>query len=139
MAAAFLVGRLLVGAFYLFSAYEHFRDVRDLAQLAAHRGMPLPTASVLIAGVLLAFAGVTLLLGVWPRLGVVALVLFFVPVTLVMHSFWWDVDRYVRTANLIHFSKNVALLGSSLMFLAVPEPWPYSVGQRVRWRTRLPA
>jgi putative oxidoreductase len=139
MAAAFLVGRLLVGAYYLFSAYQHFSHVRDLAQLAAHRGMPLATPAVLIAGVLLVLAGVTLLLGVWPRIGVVALVLFFVPVTLVMHSFWWDVDAGIRMANLIHFTKNMALLGSSLMFLAVPEPWPYSVGQRVRWRARLPA
>ena len=29
--------------------------------------------------------------------------------------------------DLINFTKNCALLASSLMFLAIPEPWPYSV------------
>jgi uncharacterized membrane protein YphA (DoxX/SURF4 family) len=75
---------------------------------------------------------VTLLLGIYPQIGVASLVLFFVPVTLVMHAFWGDTDPAMRQANLINFSKNVALLGSSLMFLAVPRPWPYSVERRLR-------
>jgi uncharacterized membrane protein YphA (DoxX/SURF4 family) len=85
---------------------------------------------------LLAVAGVTILLGMMPRLGVAALVLFFLPVTFVMHQFWADSNPAGRMADLVNFTKNLALLGSSLMFLAIPEPWPYSFGRTVRWRIR---
>jgi hypothetical protein len=29
-------------------------------------------------------------------------------------------------AQQVNFLKNLALLGSTLMFLAIPRPWPYS-------------
>jgi len=141
MAAAFLLGRLILGCYYLFGAYHHFADLHGMARTVAAHGVPMPTAAVVVAGLLLAVAGVTLLLGVLPRLGVAALVLFFLPVTFVMHAFWTEHNPAARMADMINFTKNMALLGSSLMFLAIPEPWPYSVarGVRWRWRTRLPA
>src|SRR5690349_15008993 len=117
MAAAFLVGLIITGLYYLFSAWGHFARLSAMTSYAAARGVPAPAAAVVIAGLLLAIAGVTLLLGVFPRVGVAALVLFFVPVTLTMHAFWADADPAMRMNDLVHFSKNVGLLGSSLMFL----------------------
>jgi putative oxidoreductase len=38
----------------------------------------------------------------------------------------------MRQMDIVNFSKNIGLLGSSLMFLAIPRPWPYSVERRVR-------
>ncbi len=137
MAQAFLLGRLLVGAYYLMGAYHHFADVHMLTRAAAGHGVPAPEAAVLVAGLLLAIAGVTLLLGAFPRLGVLALVLFLLPVSLLMHPFWADANPAMRMADQINFTKNMALLGSALMFLAVPEPWPYSVGPRLRLRRRI--
>ena len=78
------------------------------------------------------------LFGVFPRIGVAAIVLFLVPVTLIMHAFWADHDSAKRQADMINFTKNIALLGSSLMFLAVPRPWPYSVERRWRLPIRAP-
>ena len=37
-----------------------------------------------------------------------------------------------RTNDLINFMKNLALMGSALMLVAIPEPWPYSVAARRR-------
>ena len=139
MAQAFLVGRILVGGYYLFSAFHHFTDTHALAAHAASRGVPMPVVAVILAGVLLAIAGVTFLLGALPRLGVAALVLFLLPVTFIMHPFWNDHAAAARMSDMINFTKNVALLGSSLMFLAIPEPWPYSVGRRTRLGIRVPA
>jgi putative oxidoreductase len=53
-----------------------------------------------------------------------------------MHAFWSDTSAATRMADMVNFTKNIALLGSSLMFLAIPEPWPYSLGRTVRWRIR---
>ena len=30
--------------------------------------------------------------------------------------------------NEFHFLKNLGLLGSALMFLTIPQPWPFSLG-----------
>jgi uncharacterized membrane protein YphA (DoxX/SURF4 family) len=139
MAAAFLLGRLIVGAFYLFGAVHHFSNVHALAQVAGGRGVPLPTVAIVVSGLLLAFGGLTLLLGVLPRLGVAAVALFFIPVTFVMHAFWSDSGPAERVSDLVNFTKNLALLGSSLMFLAIPEPWPYSLAHHIRWRVHAPA
>jgi uncharacterized membrane protein YphA (DoxX/SURF4 family) len=138
MAQAFLVGRILAGCYYLMSAFRHFSDTRALAQYTAAHGVPLPTLAVLVAGVLLLIGGLSLLLGVFPRLGVTALVLFLVPVTLIMHAFWADRDLTQWQSDIVNFSKNIALLGSSLMFLAVPRPWPYSLERRLRLPVRAP-
>jgi uncharacterized membrane protein YphA (DoxX/SURF4 family) len=134
MAAVFLLGRIILGAYYLFSAFHHFSDTATLARYAAAHGVPAPTAAIIGSGLLLAVAGVTLLLGVLPRLGVAALVLFLIPVSFFMHAFWSDTNATARMADMVNFTKNMALLGSSLMFLAIPEPWPYSLGRTVRWR-----
>lgn len=134
MAAIFLFGRLILGAYYLFGAYHHFSDTSAMARYAGSHGVPYPTAAILVSGLLLAIAGVTLLLGLQPRVGVVALVLFFLPVTFTMHQFWADASPAARMADTVNFTKNLALLGSSLMFLAIPEPWPYSLRRTVRWR-----
>lgn len=136
MAAIFVLGRIILGAYYLFSAFHHFSDTATLARHAAAHGVPAPTVAIIGSGLLLAIAGVTLLLGAFPKIGVAALVLFLVPVSFVMHAFWSDTDAATRMFNMVNFTKNMALLGSSLMFLAIPEPWPYSLGRTMRWGIR---
>jgi putative oxidoreductase len=138
MARAFLVGRILVGCYYLQSAFHHFSGVGRLSRAAAAHGVPAPELAVIVGGVLLLVAGLSFLLGLFPRVGVAALVLFLVPVTLIMHAFWADHDPVQLQSNLVNFTKNIGLLGSSLMFLAVPRPWPYSVERRLRLPVRAP-
>lgn len=136
MSQLFLVGRLVVGSFYLFSALNHFANTRALASMAAARGVPYATPLVLAGGVLLAIAGLSFLLGLMPRLGVLAAVLFLLPVTLLMHRFWIERNAAMHAMQMASFVKNAALIGSALMFLAVPEPWPYSVESALRRRER---
>jgi hypothetical protein len=45
-----------------------------------------------------------------------------------MHSFW-NMEGAARASNLVNFTKNVALLGSVLMFLLIPRPWPLGLGK----------
>jgi putative oxidoreductase len=135
---AFLAGRILVGLYYLYSAFNHFAHLNMMSGYVRSKGLAAPTLGVVLSGLLLLVAALTLLLGWHPRIGVGALVLFFVPVTFTMHAFWNDADPMARQMDLVNFAKNVALLGSSLMFLAIPEPWPFSVGAHPR-HVRQPA
>jgi putative oxidoreductase len=128
---SFLAGRILLGGYYLMGAFHHFADLGTMARHASAHGVPMPEVAVAVAGVLLAVAGLSLLLGIYPAVGVASLVLFLVPVTLTMHAFWADRDPMMRQMDIINFGKNVALLGSSLMFLAIPRPWAYSVEEHM--------
>ena len=138
MAQAFLLGRILLGGYYLQNGYQLLSGLGHASRAAAAHGVPAPEVAILGAGLLLLVAGLSFLLGAFPRLGVGAIVLFLVPVTLLMHPFWADHDPVQRQTDLVNFSKNIALLGSSLMFLAVPRPWPYSVERRLRLPVRAP-
>jgi len=143
MKEIFVVGRLVLGSYFLYGGFHHFVAVRDMAQFAHARGVPMPEVAVLGAGVLLIIAGLSFLLGFAPKLGMAATALFLVPVTLMMHQFWKETGA-ARMADMINFTKNFGLLGAVLMFSAVPEPWPLSVGSRwltfrQQHRRRIPA
>lgn len=131
MSEIFFVGRLVFGGFLLFNGAGHFTGLRALAVAAAEKGVPFPTAAVLITGVLLLIAGVTLTLGIAPRLGMAALVTFLVPVTFVMHAFWRE-EGPERAIDFAHFTKNLAILGATLMFAAIPEPWAHDARSHER-------
>jgi uncharacterized membrane protein YphA (DoxX/SURF4 family) len=129
MSLFFLLGRLIVGAYYLYTGINHFLKLSQLAAYAKSKGISAPEIAVAGSGLLLLLAGVTLLLGYEPRIGVAALVLFFVPVTFLMHNFW-AVPAEQKMMETIQFSKNMALLGSALMFLKIPRPWPLSLDRK---------
>jgi uncharacterized membrane protein YphA (DoxX/SURF4 family) len=128
MNVAVLVGRIIVGVYYLYNALNHLVFAPgQLAEYAASKGVPLPMLAVIVAGVLLLIGGLSILLGVYTRLGVIALVIFFLPVTFWMHDFWNVQDPMQRMGQMVQFVKNLALMGSALMFLGIPEPWAYSL------------
>lgn len=124
----FLVGRIIVGGYYLFNASNHFTSLEDQAGYAQSKGVPAPKMAVLFSGLLLLIGGLSIITGLWPIIGVAALVLFFVPVSFMMHAFWTIDDPGTKQQEMINFMKNMALMGSALMFLAIPQPWPLSLG-----------
>ena len=124
----FLLGRILYGGFFLLNSYNHFTRASAMAPYAASKGVPAPKAAILGSGVLLLLGGLSMLLGVEPRLGVLCLVLFLLPVSLTMHNYWADKDPQARQMNEIQFRKNMGLLGAAFMLLAIPEPWWLSLG-----------
>jgi len=127
-----LVGRILVGLFYVMNGFNHFTKLEMLRGYAEASGVPAPTVAVLATGVLMLAAGLSILLGAWPKIGVAALVVFYIPVTFMMHPFWSFDDPQQAQQQMIHFMKNMALLGSALMYLGVPEPWAKSLGQKLQ-------
>jgi putative oxidoreductase len=135
MKELFVLGRVILGGYFIYSGLHHFTDTAKMAHFAHLKGVPMAEAAVLGAGALLIIGGLSLLLGLAPKVGILATVLFLLPVTLVMHQFWKE-EGAARTADLINFTKNFGLLGAVLMLAAVPEPWPLSVGSRLSFPRR---
>ncbi|HEX3587366.1 MAG TPA: hypothetical protein VH024_15300, partial [Candidatus Angelobacter sp.] len=71
--------------------------------------------------------GVSILLGIKPKLGTAAIAGFLAGVSPVMHDFWRIDEPNQRMNEMINFSKNMALLGSALALMGIEEPWPASV------------
>jgi len=123
---AFLVGRLLLGGYYVMNGYQHFAHLKMMIPYARSKGVPFPSVAVSVTGLLLLLGGLSLLLGVYPVVGVALIVLFLVPTTVMMHDFW-AAPQDQKMSQMINFMKNMALIGAALMLLAVPTPWPFSL------------
>jgi putative oxidoreductase len=121
MKAVFVAGRVVFGAFFLHSGINHFWERDKMAEYAASKGVPAPDAAVAASGVLLTLGGVSLIAGKKTRLGGAAAVLFLSAVSPVMHNFWAASARDKQN-ELIHFSKNMALLGAALCLATAREP-----------------
>lgn len=130
----FFVGRFLVGIFLVFMGMNHFGNLEAMTMTVAEVGLPAPMVAVIVSGILLVLAGLSVLLGFQPPLGVLAAALFFVPVTLIMHDFWALEDPVARQEELALFLRNVGLLGSFLLYLAIPRPWPVSLDRYIQKR-----
>jgi len=124
----FLLGRLIVGAYYIHSGWKHFKNHAAMVGYAKTKKAPMPELTIPLTGAFLVIAGLSFLLGAYPLIGALCLVAFFVPVTFMMHDYWNVQDPQMKSAQRINFEKNMALLGSGLMFLAIQNPWPLSLG-----------
>lgn len=127
MKIPFLLGRLLFGGFFLYNGINHFKERKQLAQYAGSKHVPMAELAVTASGVALLGGGASILLGVKPKLGALAIIGFLASVSPTMHDFWRAEDPNQRMNDMINFSKNMALLGAGLALMAVEEPWPASV------------
>jgi putative oxidoreductase len=127
MNIVFLIGRIILGGYFLYSGVHHFTNLGYLAGYAELKRIPTPKAAVVGTGALLALGGLSLLLGVLPIIGCILLLVFLAGVSPAMHAFWSVHDAQQRTVEMINFTKNAALAGALLMILTMPGPWPLSL------------
>ena len=128
MELLFVLGRILFGGFFVISGIRHFQHLPMMASFTGQKGMPAPKLAVIVSGLLILLGGLSILLGIRPTWGIIAVTLFMVPVTLIMHNYWADTDPFAKQMNQVNFLKNVGLLGAAWMLIMVPQPWPMSLG-----------
>jgi len=125
---AFVVGRIIVGGFFITNGILHFQKLKMMAGYARSKGTPAPEVAVGGTGVLLVLGGASLLLGFHPTSGAALLVIFLLGVSFKLHDFWAVQDPQMKMNEQINFTKNMALLGFLLLTLAIPRPWVLSLG-----------
>ena len=114
----FIAARLLISIIFLLNGLDIIGQTLAVHEMAAH-GVPLNLIPTLIMGAraLQLIAGVALVLGVYPRLSAIALLLFLIPATLMAHAFWQVAGTSLYPVQLINFFKNVCMAGG-LVFVA---------------------
>jgi len=124
MSAVRRVARPLLAAQFVLGGLDAYRHPAQRAKLAApliakvppQLGLPNdPELLVRINGAAMAGAGVLLALGRFPRLAAVVLSASVVPTTLGGHRFWEVKDPQARKQQQLHFTKNLGLLGGTLL------------------------
>jgi uncharacterized membrane protein YphA (DoxX/SURF4 family) len=125
--AVHLTGRLIFGGYFLYNGINHLVNRPMLAGYARSKRVPLADVAVVVSGLLIVAGGVSILAGRVPKVGAGLLTAFLLGVSPQMHAFWNEEGEQQRMQELVNFTKNMALVGASLMLAAHPEPWPWSV------------
>jgi uncharacterized membrane protein YphA (DoxX/SURF4 family) len=107
----------------------------------------VPNADLAVAatGAALVAGGSSILLGIKPKFGAVALLGFLAGVSPIMHDFWNMEEPARRQQEMINFMKNIALAGATVALMGVKEPWPGSVATQKptkklrKWSRRIAA
>jgi putative oxidoreductase len=129
--AALLAGRALFGGYFLYNGINHFMSRTMLTDYARSKGVPAPDVAVAASGLLILAGGISILAGVQPKIGAALISTFLLGVSPQMHAFWKEQDANQRMNEMVNFTKNMALVGASLLAAGRPEPWP--------WHLRAPA
>lgn len=119
MEILFLLGRILFVILFLSSGVGHLMQPGGMTGYAASKGVPAARLAVLASGAVMTVGGLMVLLGLWPDIGFLLLFLFLVPTAVLMHAFWKERDPDTRQQEMIHFNKDLALAGASLMLFAL--------------------
>ena len=69
MNIAFLIGRLILGAYWLMGGFNHFKNLDSMSEYAKAKGTPFPKLAVAGTGVVLLAGGLSMLLGVYTKVG----------------------------------------------------------------------
>jgi len=123
---AFLIGRIIVGLFYIMGGVNHFRNHEGMVRFSKTRGLYKPRLLVPLSGVFMILGGLSLLLGKYVLTGVVLLNIFLFVGAFKFHNFWkFPEDQ--RMTEMSNFMRNAALFGANLMFLVIEVPWALSL------------
>jgi len=113
-----LIGRWLMAAIFLFSAYGKVMNYDGTAAYMTTKGLPMVPLLLGLSIVIEFLGGLSLVFGYKVRALSILLVLFLIPVTLTMHNFWTMTDPLQMQDNMYHFFKNLAIMGGLLYVAA---------------------
>ena len=116
MEILFLVGRILLGGYFLMNGFNHLFKNKMLSDYAASKKVPMPGISVFVSGLMILVGGAGIVLGIYVTLSVALICFFLLAVSFKMHM-----------SDTMSFAKNMALLGAALTLLSIPQPWSFSL------------
>jgi putative oxidoreductase len=109
-----LLGRILISIVFILGGIGKITGFSMEEGMVAAKHLPMPAVALGIALVIELVGGLAVLLGLFTRLAAWILFLYLIPTTLVFHNFW-AMQGMDRIDNMIHFEKNLAIMGGLLI------------------------
>lgn len=103
--ATILFGRILLAIIFLLSGFGKLTAIAGTAGYFGALGLPLPTATAILVGLIELLGGLAILVGFQTRIVAWVLAVFTVATALVAHTGWAD------QMQMINFLKNLAIAG----------------------------
>ncbi len=131
-----LIARILISFIFIYEALDTIRFFKGTKVTMTEYGITFQQDILLISTIFLLLLGGTLvLIGYRSSIGVVLLLLYWVPVTFIVYSFWNE-EEPTRRLHAIEFMKNLAIVGG-LLTVFVNGSGKYSV-KRLLANTKVP-
>lgn|SRR6056300_1731502 len=131
-----LIGRFLLSLMFLFEAYDSIAFFRQTKETMTAYGLTWQQDFLLYLTIIfLIIGGLLVLIGYYAHIGAFILMIYWIPVTCIVYSFWND-PADVRRLHSIFFMKNIAVAGG-LMLLMVNGAGKYSIKRLIHVQ-RLP-
>jgi len=132
-----LIGRVLIAFIFLYEAYDSIRYFKGTKELMTEYGLTWRQDFLLVTAIVfLILGGILVLIGYRMTLGAAMLLLYYIPVTFILYSFWNETGDVYRSESLM-FMKNLAVIGG-LMMVMVNTSGKYSV-KRLFATTKIPS
>jgi len=126
-----LLARILFAAIFIQSGFGHMANTDQMGEYVKSKNVPLPKVAVFLTGVMILLGGISVLLGLWVKVGAWLLIIFLLPTAFIMHDFWTVDDPQDQRNEQIHFMKDIALAGAAFLiwFLYITVTHvPWSIG-----------
>jgi putative oxidoreductase len=107
------VGRFFFSLIFIMAGFSHFSQ--STIAYAQSQNVPMAAFLVPLSGVMSIIGGASILLGYKARFGALLIILFLIPVTFSMHTFWNETNAVQMQNQMAHFMKNISMLGASLL------------------------
>ena len=121
-----LIGRILLSFIFLYEAYDSIFYFKETKAAMTAYGVDWNQNLLLYASIFLLVLGGTLVLtGYRSALGAFLLVLYWIPMTFIVHSYWTYPEDAQRIQAIL-FTKNLAILGG-LLIVCVNGSAKYSI------------
>ena len=109
VSAALLAGRVLLSAMFILGGFAKLTAVSGTAAWFGSLGLPLPTLSVIVVGLVELFGGLAVLVGYRTRIAAIALAVVTLAATAIAH-----ID-FVDQTQLLFLQKNLAIAGGFIV------------------------
>jgi putative oxidoreductase len=116
--ALLAIGRVMIAVMFVMSGLEKAMDLGATASAIGSKGLPAPFILAILTTVLELGGGLLIIVGWQTRIIALALALFTAVAAYFFHDFWHYPPGAEHTNNMIHFMKNLSVIGGFLMLCA---------------------
>jgi putative oxidoreductase len=112
-----LLGRILISSIFILSGISKITAFSMEEGYAAAKHLPMPAVGIAVSLIIEVLGGLAILVGLYTRLTAWVVFLYLIPTTFIFHNFWAE-QGAERINNMIHFQKNLAIMGGLLVLAA---------------------
>ena len=125
-----VAGRIALSAIFLMSTLGYkIPNFHSAAQLMASKGIPAPRLMLVGAIVFLIVGSLSVIAGYKTRFGAALILVFLVLASYYFHNFWTLSDPKAQQEQMIHFMKNLSMMGA-MLFIIANGPGAFSLDSR---------